>query len=601
MTIKIVAPRISDSARNLAGYLRDDGGTRSWYGRLDNVNRGLHSPADLTINWGCGSIGAFEGTVHGGIALNHNTSGATNKLVALGAMADQGIPVPDFTNNIETARQWVAQGHRVYCRTQLRGHSGEDIVMADGDNPPVPAPLYTKEFIKRHEFRFHVVGNEVIDGVRKGFNSDIPAEERDRTIMNHAAGTTFFRSGAALERAQRDTQMLRASVRAVRALGLDFGAVDVMVDNNGNYSILEVNTAPGLEATTLVRYGTAFKDIHDETIVTPWSLQPLNPTQETNNMQTLTTDLIGNNISILQGRSVTVNRNFTGSTLTRGQHYQVINAVRTNSGSSVITLRKDTGSTQRYTVRNQFDVNDNVVASLQGTEGSAMRTPTPPVAPEVPQPQLPPANNDRTLPSTSPLRCVALSDGSLVNIGGCVRFQGESSQLNNGQIYTVADIRFGEESNLAFIGINVQGRGLRRWNASNFQEGTRLASVEPTPEAPQATEEPQAPTVTDSRGTNLVVGDLVRIVTRNGGHGFTVGGHKTIRAINSDDTLSLQGSNRRIRPTRVAKISQGQAQQEQALDEQANRQTAIQVGTRSYHIRERDLQSVQAFVASLTI
>jgi glutathione synthase/RimK-type ligase-like ATP-grasp enzyme len=48
------------------------------------------------------------------------------------------------------------------------------------------------------------------------------------------------------------------AVHCVSALGLDFGAVDVIENKKGSW-ILEVNTAPGLEGQTLEVYRSAFE------------------------------------------------------------------------------------------------------------------------------------------------------------------------------------------------------------------------------------------------------------------------------------------------------------------------------------------------------
>jgi D-alanine-D-alanine ligase-like ATP-grasp enzyme len=48
------------------------------------------------------------------------------------------------------------------------------------------------------------------------------------------------------------------SVEAVAALGLDFGAVDIIEDKEGNFYVLEINTAPGLEGHTVTSYAKAF-------------------------------------------------------------------------------------------------------------------------------------------------------------------------------------------------------------------------------------------------------------------------------------------------------------------------------------------------------
>jgi D-alanine-D-alanine ligase-like ATP-grasp enzyme len=49
-----------------------------------------------------------------------------------------------------------------------------------------------------------------------------------------------------------------AAIAAVASLGLDFGAVDVIL-REGKAYVLEVNTAPGIEGATLSAYLEAFR------------------------------------------------------------------------------------------------------------------------------------------------------------------------------------------------------------------------------------------------------------------------------------------------------------------------------------------------------
>jgi glutathione synthase/RimK-type ligase-like ATP-grasp enzyme len=50
----------------------------------------------------------------------------------------------------------------------------------------------------------------------------------------------------------------------IGALGLDFGAVDILRTPDEVFKVIEVNTAPGVEGTTLQRYVDAFKKVIGE-------------------------------------------------------------------------------------------------------------------------------------------------------------------------------------------------------------------------------------------------------------------------------------------------------------------------------------------------
>lgn len=613
--IVICAPRISEGARDLRDHINNNSNVDATYRRRDNLSRlrmQLSPSNSLIVNWGCGGNN-FRSTQDFNIQagnnvprLNRNTNTATNKLEAFRAMCGAGINVPEYTSSLNIARRWVAMGHRVYCRTNLRGHSGEDIVMADQDNLPIQAPLYTREVVKRHEFRFHVVGGQVIDGVRKAFRADVAREDRDRTIMNHAAGSVFIRSGRSLTEAHQDQELHQMCVRAVGAVGLDFGAVDVMSDSDGNYYVLEVNTAPGLEATTLERYSNALQAIVNNEQVQSWFTIPLNPnqaiaeltqtetqTQETNTMSLLTQALLNsatNRTLLAAGLSVVVNDAFSGGTLTIGNRYTIHDVVQGSSNNTVwmIQLRNNNGSLQRYTVRDQFNISAESLAQLQPVGAAA--------------PQLPPVNESRSLLATSPERCTELSDGTMVNVGGRVTYSGSgSSLLTTGNSYQVADIRYGENSGDCFIGLAVgNDNSIRRWLKSNFTAGQRVSTDGSNAAAPAAA--PEISPVTDQAGINLTVGDRVRITTRNGGHGLTVGSFQVIQSINTqNNNITVRGHNRPIAGRRVVKVTQQEEQAQAELQTQANQTQRITIGDRQYIIRARDLQRAQQFLSSISV
>lgn len=184
-------------------------------------------------------------------------SKAANKLLAFKAMAEHGVRVPRFTESIEEAHLMLAQHGDVVVRHKLTGHSGDGIeVIGVLDDIP-KAPLYVQYIKKKQEYRIHVFMGEVIDVQRKARKLDVPDEEVNWQVRNLDGGFIYAREGVELA----EEPCLQA-IAAVEALGLDFGAVDIIWHELSNtYYVLEVNTAPGLTGTTLEKYVEAFKGV----------------------------------------------------------------------------------------------------------------------------------------------------------------------------------------------------------------------------------------------------------------------------------------------------------------------------------------------------
>lgn len=171
---------------------------------------------------------------------------------------DKGI-VPEWTTSMDVALSWVAEGHTVCARTVLNGHSAEGLVLMDRDHPNdfVKAPLYTKYIPKKDEFRVHVINGEVIDVQRKVLKKEKleSGDDINWKIRNLDNGFIYQREGINVPDAVKEV-----SVQAVKQIGLDFGAVDVVVDiKTQEPKVLEVNTAPGITGTTAKNYGDAFR------------------------------------------------------------------------------------------------------------------------------------------------------------------------------------------------------------------------------------------------------------------------------------------------------------------------------------------------------
>lgn len=54
---------------------------------------------------------------------------------------------------------------------------------------------------------------------------------------------------------------LNAAIQAVRALGLNFGAVDIGWNERDGPCVFEINTAPGIEESSLEAYTIALKTL----------------------------------------------------------------------------------------------------------------------------------------------------------------------------------------------------------------------------------------------------------------------------------------------------------------------------------------------------
>lgn len=209
---------------------------------------------DCLINWGCTpETWPLEAAQPAAVINNPEAvQRATHKLDAFRAMQREEVPTVSWTDSIEEARGWQERGSVVLGRSLLRGSAGRGIVVYQTGEQITQQPLYTRYFKSKAEYRLHVVGGEVIDlqqkKLREGF------EDPNFQVRVHENGWVFCREGVAVRADAR-----AAAIAAVASLGLDFGAVDLRVSEKGTIGIMEVNTAPGLEGTTLKRYARAFR------------------------------------------------------------------------------------------------------------------------------------------------------------------------------------------------------------------------------------------------------------------------------------------------------------------------------------------------------
>lgn len=200
----------------------------------------------LILNWGCSRMRFAYGRI-----LNKPEAVylAVDKLRAFTKMKEAGVSTVEFTTDKEIAQQWQERKWRIVCRHVLQGSGGVGITVVNLGEQIPHAPLYTKYMRKDAEYRLHIFRDKVIDATQKKHVRGIQDQDNfNALIRNHANGWVFCR-----ENINIPENAIAEAKKAVNALGLDFGAVD-LIYRNGQVYILEVNCAPGLEGTTLEKY-----------------------------------------------------------------------------------------------------------------------------------------------------------------------------------------------------------------------------------------------------------------------------------------------------------------------------------------------------------
>ena len=213
----------SVTGRELVRQLGIQGGTDSPDRRPQRLVR-WGNRSDIRFN-------AVGGVLNRKSALND----ASNKGRSLELLTAAGINVPPAATRFE--------GELLVGRTeQHQGGDGFFLVTSQRDFELARDHCHCTHFMKyiptQREYRVHVFQGRVIGSGEKLMSEDATSLH----IRNVSTGWTFRYNNA--ERIPNDIQNI--AIQAIQAIGLDFGAVDVLKSINNNFYVLEVNTAPGL-------------------------------------------------------------------------------------------------------------------------------------------------------------------------------------------------------------------------------------------------------------------------------------------------------------------------------------------------------------------
>lgn len=197
---------------------------------------------------------------------------AISKIKSHGKFAEAQVPALDLTTDRAAAAGWLQEGIGVLCRRDgLSGGRGITYVPKGSQSPLPESDFYVKYFPKTHEYRAHVFRGRLIDLTQKRLkNGQTKADEEaaERRIVRSMENGWVHAHGFEISESLRG-KIEQAAVAAVQALGLDFGAVDVLVKGKPEREILavcEVNSAPGLgNEVTLKAYEDAIREVYSST------------------------------------------------------------------------------------------------------------------------------------------------------------------------------------------------------------------------------------------------------------------------------------------------------------------------------------------------
>lgn len=240
----------SKSAMRLQEYIRGEGAEC-----LRVHPDGEYRPhrGDYIVGWGSGHWPTWRGAaIRSSVSWKNKSDAiatAVNKLSSFTKFAGQNVPVVPFTTNKRDVVEWYRNGAKAVLRHEVEGRDGEGLEIVDNiyDFFSKEAPLYTKFIPNTTEYRVHVFGGTIIDIQEKRPRDGVRAV--NPLIRTTSGGWGLYRGNV---RCPQTAQA--AAISAVRALGLDFGAVDVISTATASY-VLEVNTAPELTEICTEKYG----------------------------------------------------------------------------------------------------------------------------------------------------------------------------------------------------------------------------------------------------------------------------------------------------------------------------------------------------------
>jgi glutathione synthase/RimK-type ligase-like ATP-grasp enzyme len=179
-----------------------------------------------------------------------------NKLKMKAIFLRAGVRTPRYLMNTDSAHTAILDGYlgdKIFFKTPYHSR-GRGMKVFDDKGLAVSEQrkgYFEEAQVSKREFRVHVM-----DGV--AFYTDEKRPRDTSILQNDRPEIKNMESGFKFRRPIREypPEVELESIKAVKALGLDFGAADVGVNEDGVW-IYEVNTAPSLRTKTRKLYQKA--------------------------------------------------------------------------------------------------------------------------------------------------------------------------------------------------------------------------------------------------------------------------------------------------------------------------------------------------------
>lgn len=273
-----------------------------------DVSSGRKAPKGakkVIIGWGAKTdksinLGKAETLNHpDAIRVNRNKLKALELMQAAKVRVAPFVPAENVSTALDSAKDELAlpligrtnyhQGGDNFFVCLTRSHVND--VCANLSNKLKKKGYFQNYIDVRDEYRLHIVNGELIYAVKKKERSNLAAAHveqqsdkigrmaekqgktldkdtleyaldyqgkkiagADNIVRSNTRGWKF--SNVKLENIPK--ALVDEALKSVKALGLDFGAVDCVMDAEKNPWIIEVNTGPGLEGTSFTKYVEAF-------------------------------------------------------------------------------------------------------------------------------------------------------------------------------------------------------------------------------------------------------------------------------------------------------------------------------------------------------